>query len=264
MERKDCVILINSTPKYYFILPMCITMLRRYAPSLVWDVVLATEVPDDPVCQDLAGRLGVTLLTITETGFLESRREALSKLKNYAFCLPLQDDFLLEMACDGAALREAFQLMEDDPACVSVRLMPCPGPKMAGGRWAPLDPSVDTYGFVFQATLWRTEACLKWYEHITAVLESRYPAATTLESKRRNVEIVQNIAENSIGQREFWAWTAKEGYRHLAWVRKGTWPNAVYLSPFPYRPTAIVRGSVEPWVYELALREGITLPAALD
>jgi hypothetical protein len=244
---------------------MCVTMLKRYAPSLAWDIVLATEVPNDPICMDLTQRLGVSLLVITENGFLESRREALSKLcRDYTFCLPLQDDFLLEMTCDGGALHEAFEFMQADSACVSVRLMPCPGPKMAGGRWAPLDPSVDTYGFVFQATLWKTEACLKWYQHITAVLESRYPAATTLESKRRNIEIVQNIAENSIGQREFWAWTAKGGYRHIAWVRKGDWPNAVYLSPFPYRPTAIVRGSVEPWVYELALREGITLPTAPD
>jgi hypothetical protein len=33
----------------------------------------------------------------------------------------------------------------------------------------------------------------------------------------------------------------------------------VYLSPWPYRPTAIVHGRLEPWAAELGLREGVPL-----
>ena len=105
---------------------------------------------------------------------------------------------------------------------------------------------------------------MKWYEHIVGILELMAPKATSTPSKRREVELTQNIAENGLGQTEFWKWTEERGEHHLAWVRKGAWPNAVYLSPFPYRPTAIVRGSVEPWVYELLKREQITMPMAPD
>jgi hypothetical protein len=37
-------------------------------------------------------------------------------------------------------------------------------------------------------------------------------------------------------------------------------PNAVMLSPFPYRPTAVEKGKVGEWVYEFAKREGFTIP----
>jgi hypothetical protein len=33
----------------------------------------------------------------------------------------------------------------------------------------------------------------------------------------------------------------------------------VYLSPWPYRPTAIVQGRLEPWAAELGKREGVPL-----
>jgi hypothetical protein len=240
-------------------------MLRRYAPRLTWNVVLATEIPESQLCKEISETFGVRLLELpmTATGFLESRLWALKALQGtYKYCLPLQDDFILEGACDGEALAEAFNLMEVDPACASVRLMPCPGPKMISAdwaRWARLDPAADQYGFVFQATLWKTEACLKWYERITDILELAAPKATTDPKVRRDIEIAQNIAENGTGQKEFWKWSAERGEYHLAWVRRGSWPNAVYLSPFPYRPTAIVRGSVEPWVHELLRREGIKI-----
>ena len=43
MDRTDVAILVNSTPAYYYILPLFFTMLRRYAPDLEWPVYLATE-----------------------------------------------------------------------------------------------------------------------------------------------------------------------------------------------------------------------------
>ena len=54
---------------------------------------------------------------------------------------------------------------------------------------------------------------------------------------------------------EFWKWSVEKKYGHIAFERAGPWKNAVFLSPFPYRPTAIVRGELEAWARELMERE---------
>jgi hypothetical protein len=46
---------------------------------------------------------------------------------------------------------------------------------------------------------------------------------------------------------------------HVGWKRAGPWSNAVYMSPWPYRPTAIVQGRLEPWAAELGKREGVPI-----
>jgi hypothetical protein len=260
MERTDVAILVNSTPKYYFILNFFFGMLRRYAPNLKWPVYFATEVPEDPVCALLKGKYGVNILTIPSSaaGFLESRWAALQMLSQYTYCLPLQDDFILEATMDSTAIRGILDFMDFYPDVASARLMPCPGPVATDPdvipNWKLLTRN-DTYAFVFQATLWRTADCLKWYEHICRLLEAQAPKAITDPVERRRLEISQNIAENFQGQSEFWK-LFDQGSRHLAWIRRGEQPNAVYLSPFPYRPTAIVRGNYETWAQELAKREG--------
>ena len=43
MNRQDICILINSTPKYYYLLPLHLTLIRRYAPFLHWPIYFATE-----------------------------------------------------------------------------------------------------------------------------------------------------------------------------------------------------------------------------
>jgi hypothetical protein len=261
MDRTDVAVLVNSTPAYYYILPFFFGMLRRYAPNLKWAVFLATEVPNDPMCIRMRDEHGVQLLTIptSDAGFLESRRAALEQLGKYKYCFPLQDDFILEAAMDADAITAVLDMLDFNMNFVSARLMPCPGPIASDPDVAPgwkLLTRADPYGFVFQATLWKTEACLKWYMHICNALEAAAPKAFTEPGLRRQIEISQNIAENSQGQSEFWGLTERARWQHIAWVRKGPQPNAVYLSPFPCRPTAIVRGYFEEWAKELARREG--------
>ena len=264
MDREDVVILVNSSPKYYYILDFFFGMLRRYAPTLKWDVILATEDPDNSYCKLVEEKYSVILLRIPveSSGFLNSRLEALKLLVNkYKYCLPLQDDFILEGAMDSNAIKTLFEYFNADSKLVSARLMPCPGPNSSYEvypLWATIDNS-DEYKFVFQATLWKTEACLKWYSRICKVLEDIAPAARTAPSKRLQIELKENLAENKIGQTEFNKLSLENEYKHIAWIRKGKWPNAVYLCPFPYRPTAIVRGALEIWAVELAKREGFAL-----
>jgi hypothetical protein len=254
MDRTDVCILINSTPKYYYILPFMIGMLRRYAPDLAWPIYVATEEPHNSIITSL----DVKLITLEESksGFLESRRSALGELLGqYKYCLPLQDDFILEQGMDGVALKAILRAMDDDDDVVSARLMPCPGPK--GSRayipgWNYLKEATDTYGFTFQATLWKTYACYQWYSDICSVLYKKIG----LLGQDASVEVRHNLAENSEGQQVFWMVSRAYEYKHVAWVRKGNWPNAVYLSPFPYRPTAIVRGKLEGWAKDLMGREG--------
>ena len=268
MDRTDVVILVNSTPKYYYILNFFFGMLRRYAPKLKWDIVLATEDVNNTVCKLVEDRHGAILLElpVESSGFLDSRMKALEMLKatgKYKYCLPLQDDFILERYIDEAKINELFKYFEEDSSLVSARLMPCPGPSSQIEEypfWA-LISSKDTYKFVFQATLWKLDACLEWYTVICDVLEQNAPknSLTSTEAYRFSIELKNNIAENSVGQSYFKNWTIKMNYKHIAWIRRGSWSNAVYLSPFPYRPTAIVRGRLEVWALELAKREGFFL-----
>ena len=262
MER--CAYLVNSTPKYYGILPLHFTMLRRY--GWTFPAFFATEVPDHPVCEQLI-KMGVELLIIKEgdAGFLDSRAAALRELKRlgeFDYVIPAQDDFLLDRAPNFAALHDAMKLLNTGPI-VSARLMPCPrpgGPAMnSAPDWMGLTPVTDTYGFTFQATMWRLDACADWYDGLCTKLEIEWPVATTNAKLRRQVEITANFAENSEGQKFFWEFFKARKQVHVGWRRAGSWSNAVYLCPWPYRPTAIVQGRLEPWAKELGEREGVPI-----
>lgn len=268
MERQDVCILVNSTPKYFFLVPFHVALLRRYAPTCQWPIYFATEVPEDPLCKELVTTYGVRILPIpaSRAGFLDSRCVALEQLRDtYTYCLPLQEDFLLEQPMNDLELAHLLIVMDADPRIASARLMPCPGPDPrdaahpALGNWKVLSPSHDSMGFVFQATLWRTYACHEWYQTIVNELERIAPIGTTDPKQRKYLEITANLAENAQGQAKFWAWSRKHEHTHIAWVRRGPWPNAVYLSPFPYRPTAVVRGKLEEWAIEFGRREGFPL-----
>ena len=260
-----CAYLVNSTPKYYGLLPLHFTLIRRYAPWLSMPMFLATEQPDHPICQEVKA-MGVELIPLkeSEAGFLDSRTSALehlARMGRFTTVLPMQEDFLLDRTPDKNAITAATELLRD--SCASVRLMPCPGP---GGvtlnkapDWAQITPETDTYGFTFQATMWRLDACLSWYRALCRKLEDEWPAATTPPEQRRHVEIRANFAENADGQRFFW----EQRGLHVGWKRAGPWSNAVYLSPWPYRPTAIVQGRLEPWAAELGRREGVPLSEKL-
>ena len=232
------------------------------------DFVLATEVPEHPVCQQLKREFGVTLLPLKdeEAGFLDSRAAALRQLAaegRWTYVLPVQEDFLLEGRPMGEMLESAcFALAGPDVA--SVRLMPCPGPAQGSEKaaWWEVREGADTYGFTFQATLWRLDACVSWYRTLCAELERQWPRESTDPARRIEIEVRANFAENMEGQQLFWKWSREGTWRHMGWVRTGRESNAVYRCPWPYRPTAIVKGRLEPWARELAAREGFAADVA--
>ena len=262
MERNDVCILINSTPKYYSILLLQVGLLRRYAPKLKWRIFLATEVPDHEICRRLVKEFGVELVVLAnkDSGFLESRAAGVRGLpSDIMYVLPLQDDFILDREPMYDMLEEACTILDMDRNVASLRLTPCPGPLGVDPLythtkvWKILSEKDDMI-FTYQATLWRRMDYYAFFRDLLVGVERDYPDAVTLEQKR-HVALNINCAEISYGQNLIKKQSG-DILLHLAYPRAGPWSNAVYLCPFPYRPTAIVRGKLEDFAKELGKREG--------
>ena len=261
MERQDVCILLNSTPKYFYLLPLQMTLLRRYAPLLKWPIYLATEALDNPIVTKLVLEHGVKLISLSasEEPFLESRQAAIRKLpSSILYVLPLQEDFLLDRAPNYPALEDALRILDTDRMVSSLRLMPCPGPQnndllyIKDKPWRILGEK-NEYIFTFQATLWRRMDLQMYYDELLRQIAKTFGVVSG--EQRKQIQIIQNVAEASFGQKILQK--ALPTVYHLAWPRVGPWSNAVYLCPWPYRPTAVTRGTLEPFAEELFEREGI-------
>ena len=256
---------INTTPKYFYLLPLHIGLIRRYAPLLKWDIWISTEVPDHPIIESVRTTYGVKINVLAEkdSGFLASRAATFRGFSyGYEFIIPVQEDFLLERFPDFVAIEDSMEMMERDETIKSIRWMPCPGPHkddvMYSEGWKVLDAARDTYLFTFQMCIWRPMPLLQWYNRLCLQFDIDNPGPLT-DADRRILEIRANYAENRQGQRYFNEWFMSGGEKHLAWMRIHKHPNAVYMSPWPYRPTAVVGGKLEEWAVELSKREGFPL-----
>jgi hypothetical protein len=257
MNRTDVAYLINTTPQYFYLLPLHVGLIRRYASILEWDIWVATEEPEHPLLKEL----DVKILTLdkSEGGFLKCREASLKRMTQYKYIVPMQEDFLLERFIDETAISDALDILDTDSNVMSIRLMPCPGPAaddpVYKGPWKELVAANDEYMFTFQACIWRHSSLLDWYTRICTQFEIDYPTTLSV-AQRRYAEIRANYAENTRGQGYFNKWLPA---KHLAWTRVHKHANAVYMSPWPYRPTAVVNGQLQAWAIDLAKREGFTI-----
>jgi len=264
MDRTDCAYLINTTPKYFYLLNLHITLLHRYAPSLAWPIYLATEAPE------LVSLSNVTVLTLpkNKAGFFESREAAVAMLPDtIKYVFPIQEDFLLEGRPMEKEIAEALNILDTDPKVMSLRLMPCPGPNVLDVSYKPiplwkiLDFDVEMV-FTYQATIWRRTPYQTFMKSLLHKIDH-------LDERQKIVAAIKvNIAEIAEGQmllRNCLKPLAQEKEQlHLAYPRAYSHPNAVYLCPWPYRPTAVVRGVLEQWASELAKRESVPLLQAKE
>lgn len=264
--RTDIAYIVNTTPKYFFMLNAHFALLRRYqnTKSLKWLVALGTEEPDDPAVKKVYRDYGVTVIPLTdsESDFWESRLATVRKLpSSIKYILPAQEDFLLERpGVDWSVLQTAVETLDADSDVLSVRLMPCPGPVglVVTTGFAEFQRGVDEYLFTFQATLWRREAYERFFKELIERSKKEFNMSKrtgTPEYNRWQVSV--NYAERDYGIQVLYDLYPKG--KHLGVKRKGTWANAVYLCPWPYRPTAIVKGVLEWWAKELCEREGVPL-----
>jgi hypothetical protein len=261
-------------------LPLHFAMIRRYAPKLAWPIYLATECVDHPVVKQIALDYDVKILRIPpeQGGFLDSRWAACVALPpEIKYILPMQEDFLLDRTPDYEAIVESLQILESNPDVASMRYMPCPGPAKMDRpffsektpvfnynqplRWRKLDPENNTYMYSFQATMWRRSDFFDWYFALRQFRDDRLNGRELTMQERIRFEVRTNIAENAEGQGLFQIVLGEK--KHLAWERQFKHPNGVYFSPWPYRPTAIVGGVLQPWAKELAEREGMPMQAFL-
>lgn len=236
-------------------------MLRRYAPELKWPVYFATEVPNDPVAIQLQNELDVHILTISQedAGFLESRFSALKLLpSSITYVLPLQEDFLVDRKPDYENLKDALSILDIDRHVSSLRLTPCPGPHETDvlyskdKKWRVLGPK-NIYTFTYQATLWRRWDLTAYFNALLTSIRKDFGDKSSKDKKY--LALTSNVGENHYGQAILQK--VLPDTFHLCWPRAGKWSNAVYLCPWPYRPTAVTRGRLEPFAEELFQREGV-------
>ena len=251
MDRTDCAYLINTTPKYFYLLPLHIALLERYA-AMAWPIYIATEAPE--LLPTLPPEVKILRLPMEAEGFLDSRAAATKLLPpNINYVFPMQEDFLLEGRPIEQEIAHALMNLEIYDKVLSVRLMPCPGPKGDTNftkSLKVLDFAIEMV-FTYQATLWKRDA----YQTFMNTLLHRLKGKSQAEKNRIGIKI--NIAENADGQailRDLFP-----DAMHLSVIRQYPHPNAVYLCPWPYRPTAVVQGVLQPWAYDLAQREGFQL-----
>lgn len=255
LEGSEVAYLINTTPKYFYLLPLHITLLHRYAPTLGWPIYIATESPE--LLPLAAQGVNIIHLPMEKEGFLDSRSEAVKQLPPHIkYVLPMQEDFLLEGRPIESAIQSGLDILDKYPHVSSLRLMPCPGPKgseFMDTPWKILDLNIDSLVFTYQATIWRRDEYTNFMDALIRVIPP---------GSQNKLAIKVNIAEIMRGQEILLFLGKGKGKIHLAWPREGSHPNAVYLCPWPYRPTAVVRGNLEPWAVDLAKREGFSLTSS--
>ena len=251
MSNSVCI-LVNSCPKYNKIAVASCCLIRRYATGLKWPIYLASAgLDDEKKAMMMAAGVHVMEQGPENGDFLESRIEALRILReSFSFVLLLQDDFFLDRAPNYDALEETVRMMTENPEIVCTRLMPCPGPTgdVVLGKWKEI--VVDPYCyFSFQAGVWSIPWLMRFFEEVVrraTPLMTKYP-----HYSRNQFWLLVNPCETGVGTDV----AVELGGRFVGWPRAGRWSNAVYLSPWPYRPTAVEKGVIQPWATEMLKRE---------
>jgi len=256
LNLEDCTntcILINSCPKYNYLAVISVQLIRRYAPDIKWPLYVATTGLSEKE-EGVLKTLAVHYVNQTEeenTDFIESRIHSLRFLQNhYSSVLLLQDDFFLDRNPLYTKLYESVKLVEKGVSCA--RLMPCPGPtgealeQSSEWKWIQEDAP---YLFSFQAGLWSLPWLIEFFEEMVKESLLDFPK---YKCKKNHYWLTVNPCETAIGV----SVCKRLGYKAVGFGRAGPWSNAVFLSPWPYRPTAVEKGVIQPWAKEMIKREG--------
>jgi hypothetical protein len=254
-------VLINTCPKYNDIAIASCVLIRRYAPALEWPIFLASssfEAYHKTELEEL--KINVIEQTVEENAdFIKSRIHALHKLKDFSNVLFLQEDFLLDREPMYLALEEAARILQEDASVKCVRLMPCPAPTglsykngQTTNPWSIIDPTPNAY-FSFQASIWNIDWLHIFFERLLLDFQKNERKISA-----NKYWLLINPAEKTTGM----IIALDIGGKFIGYERKGNWPNAVFLSPWPYRPTAVEKGNIQSWASDFLEREGFTRPSS--
>jgi len=252
-----------------YLLEAHIGLLRRYGSACKWPIYIAVGIQPDARFELFCKQHTVypIYLDAADTDFLQSRQAAMKHLPEaIQYVLPLQDDFLLERpGLDCVALTSALSILDNESTVASLRLMPCPGAsskELVFDAWNRLDES-DLL-FSYQATIWRRSIYTRYMDELikqgiqTLTTYDTNGSALPISSTSWNTYAIQtNPAETFVGLQLLK--TCFPAMLYLCWPRKATWANAVYWCPWPYRPTAVVQGVLQPWAQEFIRREGFVI-----
>ena len=169
-------------------------------------------------------------------GFLETYEYLLDFVKTPTVIL-LQEDFLIERPVNKELINDLIETFKTHKDIGYIRCTPCPGPKGNAIQYPKVmlglfHPQQD-YLFSFQATIWRVSflsQLLQAYQHRSTIL---------------NIEkdLTQLLSRTS--------------HKLLGIIRTDNSPDGVFQSPIPYRPTAIIKGQIQPWAIELIKKHQI-------
>tara|TARA_Y100001970_G_scaffold128478_1_gene158645 strand:+ start:773 stop:1573 length:801 start_codon:yes stop_codon:yes gene_type:complete len=265
MTLNTCI-LVNSCQKYKYIINPFFTMLRRWWNKCDLPIYLACN----GNLEEYKNKYDINIIEQDKDyGFVEGRVHALKLLEDYDNVIMLQDDFIIERFVDNNKIHKMIEIMNTDKNIGCIRLMPCPGPKgekhiFDNGEVLAEFKQDCWCRFSFQAAIWKRTYYIRFFEELKQDIISKMYLNHDIEyvdnlvndpSYWRNIWFSLNIAEGKYGCQ----FTLRYPEKLLGIIRDGDYSNAVYRSPIPYRPTAIVRGKLEDWAKELFKREGINI-----
>ena len=273
IQTQNVCILVNSCSKYRYILHPFFIMWKRWWKDCKLPMYLAC----DGDLTEFKDTYGIHIIEQEKDyGFVEGRIDALKKLDNYDFVIMLQDDFIIERYVDNDTIDKLMDIIVksyentlDNEHIACIRLMPCPGPegelyKFGNGIELKEFENQCWCKFSFQAAIWNRHYYIRFFEDLiddvkTNIYKTHYKKTADKIVDDLNywnkLWFKMNIAENEYGSR----FTCRYPEKFLGIIRDGKQANAVYKSPIPYRPTAIVRSKLEPWARDLFKRENIDI-----
>jgi len=228
-ENKKSAILISSTPKYSFIWDTFFTFLRKHWTDCPYPIHFISTGDNDYLREEYNV---ITEKLEKDLGFLEGYRYLCKKyMDKYSHFILLQDDFLIERTVNQEIISKYENILFENENIGFIRMMPCPGPKgeqkMFGDvKLGKINKNED-YSFSYQTSFWN----LKYFYDFTAPSEFRWDDFNM--SKKMIID--------------------KSGKENWGFIRPFKEWNAVYESPIPYRPTAILKGKVMDWAKPLII-----------
>ena len=234
IDSNTCIV-ISSTSKYSFIWDTFFNLLVKNWKNLEFPIYFLSTGES----KYLVEKFDINVYEVKkDIGFLEGYKYILDQVKErHNYGIILQDDFLIEKPVNNDLIKKYIEILNENKEVGFIRTMPCPGPKGQKINFGDIElgeiNKLEDYSFSYQSTIWNINYFL---EFSNIQNSSPWISEITLAKKMRS---------------------DKSGKKLLGFIRPFKESNAVYESPIPYRPTAIVKGKLQDWAKKLLVRENI-------